>query len=627
MRSRTSTIGRVTRATALTGAGTLLAAAAATGASAHQVIASDGVIDSGKATHAHDLQHEAEDGHLAPVGPTGGLRLLSTTTLKNVVPGKIADVGVLGDTAYLAAWGGRTCKYNGVHVVDITDLATPREVAFIQAKEGSYPGEGVQALSIDTAAFTGDVLLTNNETCKDGVGFGGLNIYDVTHPSRPVPLTEGYGDDVVPGAGKKDAHEIHSVFAWQAAGKAYAVMVDNEETTDVDIVDISNPKDPRLIAEYDLAERFPAILQPGRDLDEVFLHDMVVEEVDGRQVMLASYWDAGYVQLDVTDPRDIRLLAQSDFAPADPELLTVAPEGNAHQAEFTADDRYVIAADEDFAPYALATRNTTDGTDLDASQGSDTTQLEEGETITGESVFAGRACDTDLAVPAGGAGTQIAVVERGLCDFTSKVANVVEAGGYEAVLVFNRTAADGCNAALRMSVAGALPTFGVAPRQQGLALFDLPYDDAACLAGDGTQTVDLPLGTTGDSLSLSSSFDGWGYVHLYDGASMAELDTYAVPEAHDPAYAEGFGDLSVHEVATSSKDASLGYISYYSAGLRVVAVEDDGSGPALVEKAAHISQGGGNLWGVEVFEKDGKEYVAASDRDSGLSLYEYTPVN
>jgi hypothetical protein len=45
---------------------------------------------------------------------------------------------------------------------------------------------------------------------------------------------------------------------------------------------------------------------------------------------------------------------------------------------------------------------------------------------------------------------------------------------------------------------------------------------------------------------------------------MAELDTYAVPQAHDPAFASGFGDLSVHEVATSAVQPDLAYYSYYA---------------------------------------------------------------
>jgi hypothetical protein len=133
----------------------------------------------------------------------------------------------------------------------------------------------------------------------------------------------------------------------------------------------------------------------------------------------------------------------------------------------------------------------------------------------------------------------------------------------------------------------------------------------------------MKVGETGDTVTFSAYFDGWGYVHLYDPATMTELDTYALPEAHDQEFAEGFGDLSVHEVATSAKDASVAYVSYYAGGLRVIDVERK----KIVEKAAHIAAGGNNLWGVETFSQGGKEYVAASDRDLGLYIYEYTPVN
>jgi hypothetical protein len=181
-----------------------------------------------------------------------------------------------------------------------------------------------------------------------------------------------------------------------------------------------------------------------------------------------------------------------------------------------------------------------------------------------------------------------------------------------------------------MSVDGSIPTFGVAPRGQGYALFGKAFDEAACLLGDGSAVSGIPVGTLGDTLTFSSYFDGWGYVHLLDRRSMKELDTYALPEAHDPAFADGFGDLSVHEVATSRKDASVAYVSYYSGGLRVIDVEESkrrGGAPRIVEKAAHIDTAGNNFWGVEAFTQGGKEYVAASDRDLGLYLYEYTPVN
>jgi hypothetical protein len=600
--------------------GTSLAALVPSAAAHDGATSADGAIDHAKITHNHH-QHGGDHGHLP--ASNSGVELVSKLALKNVEPEKIADVGVHEGYAYLASWGGATCKYNGVHVVDIKNPAQPKEVAFIVAKEGSAPGEGVQALSVDTPAFTGDILVTNNEVCKAKTGVGGLNIYNVTDPAHPTPLAVGIGDKTVAGAGKKDANEIHSVFAWDAGNKAYAVIVDNEEGADVDILDITNPKKPTVIAEYDIDEKFPGITQPG--LDEIFLHDMVVKEIGGRQVMLLSYWDGGYVQIDVTDPLNISLLADSTFADPDTEAaesgLTVRPEGNAHQAEFTLDDRYVLAADEDFSPYALKTSNLTDGTAISAGQGSGTTKLTPGQELTGVAKFAGLACPGSAAVPAGDPNAvDIAVVERGECTFTEKVAAVIATGGYDAILVFNRTGTDACDAALGMDVQGDIPTFGVAPRGQGFAIFGQPYSNADCLAGTGPAQLPVPLGTTGDTLTFSSYFDGWGYVHLYDRQTMKELDTYAVPEAHDAAFAEGHGDLSVHEVATSAKQADLAYFSYYSAGFRVTRIVD-----GKIQEVGHfVDEGGNNFWGVQVFEHDGQEYVAASDRDHGLYIFRYT---
>ncbi|HET7703543.1 MAG TPA: PA domain-containing protein [Candidatus Limnocylindrales bacterium] len=589
---------------------------------------SDGAVDHADgARDAH--QHGETAGHLHPEGTSSAVELVSSLRLKNAVPEKIADVGVHDGYAYLAAWGVATCKYNGVHVVDIRNPARPKEVAFIVSKEGSYPGEGVQALRIDTAAFAGDILVTNNEKCKEPAGFGGMNIYDITRPTAPTPLAEGFGDATVPGSGKKAANEIHSVFAWDAGDRAYAVMVDNEEALDVDIVDISDPRKPAFIAEYDLADEFPQILQAAPDnLHEVFLHDMVVKEIDGRQIMLLSYWDAGYVALDVTDPLAPSYVGDTDFTDPDPEALesgwTVAPEGNGHQSEVTRDDRYLIGADEDFSPLAVLGRNLDDGTDLTVTQGSDTRLLLDAQVVEGPGVFVGRACNGDAAVPAGGAGVQVAVVERGLCTFSEKVANVIAAGGYEAVLIFNRVGTDGgCDGTLGMTVEGDIVTVGVAPRGEGFAIFDQAYDDAACLDGTGPARLAVALGTVGDTLRLTGRFDGWGYVHLFDYGSgkMAELDTFALPEAHDQAYVRGFGDLSVHEVATSHVRDDLAYLSYYSGGFRVLKITDD---EKLAEVGHFIDVGGNNFWGVQVFQSGGVEYVAASDRDSGLYIFRYT---
>jgi hypothetical protein len=623
-----SSLARLAAACLATAACALLPAAA----SAHDLFTSDGGILAGS-VERHLHQHGETTGHLP--ASNSNVDLISKLKLKNVVPEKIADVGISpdGNYAFLAAWGVVTCKYNGVHVVNIADPANPREVAFIQAKEGSYPGEGIQSIPLSTPYFNGDILVSNNEICKDKAGFGGMNVYDVTDARHPTPLVEGIGDFTANGQGKKSANEIHSVFAWDAGDKGYAVIVDNEEGPDVDIIDITNPKKAKLTAEFDLDEAFPQIKQAlPENLTEIFFHDVVVKKINGHFVMLLSYWDAGYVMMNVDDPKNPVYIGDTDFTDPDPEAaesgLTVPPEGNGHEAEFTADDAYVIGADEDFGPYALVARNDDDSSLIHASQGSDTRQLEEGQTIAGDAVAVGRACPGDPAVPAAPtttSGTQIAIVERGVCTFTEKVANVITAGGYEAVLVFNREGSDACSDTLGMSVAGDIPAFGVAPRKQGFAIFDIEdqYDEATCRAGDGSQTAPITIGTIGDHLTFQSYFDGWGYVHLFrnESGKMDELDTYAIPQAHDPDFATGFGDLSVHEVATSHDDPRLLYFSYYAGGFRVARITET---EEIEETGHYIADGGNNFWGVQVFHDAGQEYVAASDRDSGLWIFRYT---
>jgi hypothetical protein len=175
--------------------------------------------------------------------------------------------------------------------------------------------------------------------------------------------------------GPHDANQTHSAFLWDAGDKAYLVATDDEEVTDVDIFDVTDPKHPVLIGEFNLNEF--NISQPELGLVDSFLHDMVVKQIGGRFIMLLSYWDGGFVLLDVTDPANPVFLGDSEFTNPDPELLeqtgvALTPEGNAHQAEFTADNRYVIGTDEDFAPYRLAV-STDDGGEFRASIGTNTT--------------------------------------------------------------------------------------------------------------------------------------------------------------------------------------------------------------------------------------------------------------
>ncbi len=584
-------------------------------------VADDGAV--GDSSGRNDHQHGEVGGHLPPTQKN--VDVIGRGLIQDG-PGHVADVGVFGNYAYLAGYADPDCTKGGVYVFDIKKLAQPTQVSFIPTAAGSFVGEGIQVIKMRTPSFRGDVLIFNNEICGDDpAAVGGSTLVDVTNPSSPRVLSAGFGDltPVNPDAPTL-AHQVHSAFAWQAGDKAYALLVDDEETADVDIFDITDPTHPTPVAEHALAELFPQTLQPG--LDQVFLHDLVVKKINGRQILLASYWDAGYLKVDITDPTTPVYLADSDFTDPDPELLQqtgqrATPEGNAHEAEFTADNKYIVAADEDFSPNTTL-GSTNDGSSFTANPGAQ----ESTATVTGTSIYVGQACTagTPIPDPPATGGPHLALVERGGCAFTEKAANVEAVtanGGYTATVVFNREGPDGCGD-FAMTIVNTKPAFSIS-REAGFGIFDTPYDHAACLAGDGTATAPIPVGTVGDVLTLKTVFNGWGYTHLFKNdrsGKLTELDTYAIPEAMDPTKATGFGALSVHEAATSLKDDDLVYFSYYAGGFRVAKIKNN----KLVEVGRFIDEGGNDFWGVSVFTRGGKEYVAASDRDSGLYILRYT---
>src|SRR5687767_6272682 len=94
-------------------------------ASAHPDPAGDGVVDHAKATNAHH-QHGGTGGHL-PAG-SANVRLVGKAAVNQDQPGRVADVGVFGDYAYLAAFWEPRCQKGGVYVFDIGDPTRPKQI-------------------------------------------------------------------------------------------------------------------------------------------------------------------------------------------------------------------------------------------------------------------------------------------------------------------------------------------------------------------------------------------------------------------------------------------------------------------------------------------------------------------
>jgi len=586
----------------------------------------------------HADQHGGNEGHLPPV--RYGVDLVGKAAVTNPsgagLQGRVADVSAYGNHAFLTAFRDPTCERTGAHVMDISDPEEPFEVreAFMETTPGNYAGEGSQTLRLKNRYFDGVLFIHQNETCPGAPEptaprtRGGINIWDVTDATRPQPLAVHAGDYTNPEGGfDQQANQTHSAFAWtnELDGRTYVVLVDDEETTDLDILDITNPRNPRLVNDsLDLDEEpFDVDQASPPGLTSVFSHDMTVKRIGRRYVMNVSYWDGGYVLLDVTDvePGQVSLIADSDYAELDEERLArgeeISPEGNGHQSELSPDNRFLVATDEDFNPYRVVAQITSgpaQGSGFTAVSASGTPPVDAQTSIEGTPTFVGLACEP---LPPGDG---VALVERGVCPFQTKL-DAITAAGYDAGIVFNAQRED-CQGLVTMLAEGTIP-FVFTDRLTGLRLLGVEGVDETSACTTATPAA----GTASASVRIEAVFDGWGYVRLFRTqvpsrpgtlGSISQVDTFAVPESQDERYATRFGDLSVHEVAVDPNPRTRrAYLSYYAAGFRVLEYGPDG----LKEVGAFIDEGGNNFWGVEVHRVAGRKLVLASDRDYGLYIF------
>ena len=533
--------------------------------------------------------------------------------------GLVSDVWAFGDYAYLGSFFEPICSLDltGVRIVDISDPQNPSQVGFIKSPPATRAND-VKVAHIETPRFNGEILVVTNEPCFQGFlprlnssggnprfvlpSQGGVAIYDVTNPLKPRTLKKNFLK-----------FPVHNTFVYQQGDNAFMLVVDDVNALDVHIVDITKPQSPKEIALTG-APDWPAGID-NIGVGEVFLHDVWVQENDGQVVAYLSYWDAGLVLLDITDPSTPVFMGDSDYSDPDP-LSGEPPEGNSHVAVPNADGSLVIMGDEDFAPIRVIPEITSGpfgGETFNASQGSNVPQVDESNPLVGPTRFVGLACGS--APSPVGAG-EIAVIERGACAFTTK-AQTVSAAGYVGGIVFNSETGDPpCEAVVSMLAVGDIPFLFVA-RSSGFKILGITgYDPGNCPGGPNPS---LPAaGTAGEDVSITAQFDGWGYMRVLDVSdpgSITELGQFATENVlADPPPP---GDHTMHNVIV---DGDCAYISWYADGMRVV----DFSTPSSPTEIAHfVDSGGSNFWGVFLHDHpDGNTYILGSDRDSGLWIFE-----
>jgi hypothetical protein len=608
-----------------------------------------------------EAQHGPTSGHLPPTSLN--VDVLGRLKLTN----KVDDVSDVSATqapngrwyAYVGDWGAK-CSTGGVNVVDITNPAAPVKVRFINSSGSGYITEGVQALHIDTTAYSGDILVVSNEWCRTLPNPkqmpGGISIWDINNPTSPKLLVEAFGDFDVYGS---RANESHSAIAWDAGSRAFVAAIDNEEIKDVDLFEITNPRRPVLLSETNL---------PGVRVNaygnEKTSHDFDVLRIDGRWHLMVSDWDAGWIDVDVNNPASPVIVGDFDYAACDQVVTTACPpEGNAHQGEWNSDGSVFIGTDEDSSPFRLPIEvkdGPLAGQIFPAGEFSFTKPVDTfpGGKINGPTVFGGYGCPDDAAevpsaasaFPSLGADEEaIIVFQRGpvgdpnhphdACFFSDKIA-MGESKGYDVVIVANHhqgTAGGEFPDAFVCGsqgspVAGTAAGLCVGHRFMHLAFgkapdYTFPYPSPAPL--------EPTPGTLGPRIEAESEFDGWGYARLIDTSAPSapkEVGQYWLREQTSLDFVSGFGDLTVHEVEVprgdpdeggpNSDDDKLAYFSWYSGGFRVIDFTDP-SKPKEVGR--YIDPKGNDLWGVALAEDNtGKRIVLASDRDFGLFIFRYT---
>ncbi len=559
------------------------------------------------------LPAAAHDGGDPFPAPAGSEHLVEVGTFD--VPGanRTSDVWALGNYAYLGSFSSPFCSFDttGTRIVDISDPTSPSLAAFIKDKQGTRTND-VKAASIDTSKWSGDILVTTNEGCgvslprlnsngmsaKARGGQGGINIYDVTNPEKPKALKQNF---------LPKANGIHNTYIWEDGGNAYLIAVDDVDARDVIIVDITNPASPKVVT------RTGAPDWPGLDFSEiegpaVFLHDVWVQG----GIAYLSYWDAGLVLLDVSDPANPVFLGDSTYP--NPDASGLPPEGNGHVAVPNADGSLVIFGDEDTTRAAVFLDSTIDGAPTTNKVGislfgpDPTAGFPVNVTTVG-----GRGCDIDPAIPAAGGAGEVVLIERGACFFSEKAGNAFDAG-YDGYIVYNSAAGgDGL-----ISMSAGTPEGTEIPglfvtRTLGLAM-------KAALDGGKVVTADNVAGTP----------DGEGFMRVIDvtdPTNMVQVGQYyterTLPPGNTSEVDPRIGTRDAHNVVV---DGTTAYWAWYHEGIRVVDFSDcaagDGFNGCTPVELYHF--GGGEIpeydfWGVYLHDHpNGNTYILGSDRGEGL---------
>ena len=274
------------------------------------------------------------------------------------------DVWVHEGYAYVGQWGfadwatgnSRFCatdETRGVAVIDARNPAAPTRVASLYNPVGTS-AEDVVVFTARYGPFAGrDIAAVGIQSCTgsryDAAGRRGLQLFDVTNPATPVTLAL-----LDTGCCTRGVHEFEvqhradlgRTFAYATVptsrypdGQTPSGYRDAKGDGDFRLIDVTNPTAPFQVSDWGIQDAGgPFSSGQGCDADANYGHG--AEPSDDGKLVFVSYWDSGFVRLDLTNPANPVYTGRTVY-PAD-------ADGDAHSSQYDDARQLLIAADEDF---------------------------------------------------------------------------------------------------------------------------------------------------------------------------------------------------------------------------------------------------------------------------------------
>lgn len=306
--------------------------------------------------YVSDSQTSSKNGTKS--GSSLNMAVVGTNTLGD--RGFNGDVFTFKGYAYIGRWGffdpqhRQFCPAGGVAVIDARTPSSPQVVGNLEVPGASH--EDVVVYTEKYGPLTGhDIAAVGLQYCASSrldpaaAGKRGLGLWDVTNPATPKLLsvfdtgccTRGFHELEV-----GDRADLAKTFVY--ASLPYAERADSSSPNGMRdragrgeawIVDVTDPWSPSLVSTFGIKKDLGLNPAAGQGCFAISFGHGMNPSGDGEKLFV-SYWDAGFIGLDISNPSKPRYLGRFAYGPNE--------DGDGHSTSYDDSRRLLFAADEDF---------------------------------------------------------------------------------------------------------------------------------------------------------------------------------------------------------------------------------------------------------------------------------------